>query len=152
MATSPQRPPLFNGHVSLSRLLILSLTSCYWKPPHNGHLFTTGRSVCPKVAVVKRFDCILNMRKRHGIQPNSLHTASPSEIWINQSALSKRQKLYCPDVITQTKERASLSALASQNSSFRRAASSLFLIIYKKGNSENFIQSEAENGSRHLWC
>ena len=31
-----------------------------------------------------------------------LHTASPTEIWINQSALSRRQKLYCPDVITQT--------------------------------------------------
>ena len=32
----------------------------------------------------------------------ALHTASPSEIWINQSALSRRQKLYCPDIITQT--------------------------------------------------
>ena len=78
----------------------------------------------------------------------SLHTASPSKIWINQSALSRRQKLYCPDVITQT----SLSALASQNSFFRRAACSLSLIIYNKGNGEIFIQSEGENGSRHLWC
>ena len=81
----------------------------------------------------------------------SLHTASPSEIWINQSALSWRQKLYCPDVITQTLERTSLSVLASQNSSFRRAACSLSLIIYNKENGEIFIQSEEENGSRHLW-
>ena len=79
---------------------------------------------------------------------SALHTASPSKIWINQSALSRRQKLYCPDVITQT----SLSALASQNSFFRRAACSLSLIIYNKGNGEIFIQSEEENGSRHLWC
>ena len=58
--------------------------------------------------------------------------------------------MYCPDVITQTWEGASWSALPSQNSSFRRAASSLSLIIYNKGNGEIFIQSTEENGSRHL--
>lgn len=31
-----------------------------------------------------------------------LHVVSPSEIWINQSELRTRQKLYCPDIIMQT--------------------------------------------------
>ena len=49
--------------------------------------------------------------------------------------------------------RAGRSALASQNSSFRRAACSLSLIIYNKGNGEIFVKSKEElNWSRHLWC
>ena len=58
MATFPQWPNPFNGHVFLSWLLIHSLKSSYWKPLHNSHLFTTARKFGPKVAVVERFNCI----------------------------------------------------------------------------------------------
>ena len=58
-ATSTQHSPLFNDHISLSQLLIQSLKSSYWEPPHNGHLFTMARKFGSKVAVVERFDCSL---------------------------------------------------------------------------------------------
>ena len=46
-ATSAQPSPLFNGHVFLFRLLIHSLKSSCWKPPHNGHLSSTAVFSCP---------------------------------------------------------------------------------------------------------
>ena len=49
LKTSPQRPPLFNGHVFLSRLLIHSLKSSNWKPPHKSRLSTMARKFWPRV-------------------------------------------------------------------------------------------------------
>ena len=42
--------------------------------------------------------CRRNRRMRGGSQTWTLHTAGASEIWIDQSAFSGREKLYCPDI------------------------------------------------------
>ena len=113
-------------------------------PPPGGHPGGGGMCRPTGVMILRLLPCIRALR----IRPAPLKFELTNQRWVggrNCTVLTSSPK--------PRRARAGRSALASQNSSFRRAACSLSLIIYNKGNGEIFVKSKEElNWSRHLWC